>query len=122
MALLPLPVGSTASVSRPAPIAASARRWDGRRVKPKTDPAIRSTAAASVIASILPQRPWPIVPTGSQPRMAGMDLETAYGKLALLDPEMGRLVDRFGRPDPFSFSPILSRVGEDRFRALMLSI
>lgn len=56
------------------------------------------------------------------PRMAGMDLQTAYGKLALLDPEMGRLVERLGRPGPFSFSPILSRVGEDRFRALMLSI
>jgi DNA-3-methyladenine glycosylase II len=54
--------------------------------------------------------------------MAGMDLETAYGKLALLDPEMGRLVDRLGRPDPFSFSPILTRVGADRFRSLMLSI
>jgi DNA-3-methyladenine glycosylase II len=54
--------------------------------------------------------------------MAGMDLETAYGKLALLDPEMARLVERLGRPDPFSFSPILSRVGKDHFRALMLSI
>jgi DNA-3-methyladenine glycosylase II len=51
-----------------------------------------------------------------------MDLETAYGELALLDPAMGRLVERLGRPDPFSFSPVLSRVGEDRFRALMLSI
>jgi DNA-3-methyladenine glycosylase II len=54
--------------------------------------------------------------------MAGMDLETPYGKLALLDPEMARLVERLGRPDPFSFSPILSRIGEDHFRALMLSI
>ena len=51
-----------------------------------------------------------------------MDLETPYGKLALLDPEMARLVERLGRPDPFSFSPILSRIGEDHFRALMLSI
>jgi hypothetical protein len=54
--------------------------------------------------------------------MVSMDLETASGKLTLLDPEMGRLVERLGRPDPFSFSPILSRVGEDHFRAMMLQI
>src|SRR4029453_3156847 len=63
MALLPLPVGSTASVSRPAPTASSARRWDGRSAKPKTDSAIRSTAAASVIVSILPYLLRPIAPT-----------------------------------------------------------
>jgi DNA-3-methyladenine glycosylase II len=48
--------------------------------------------------------------------------EVAYDRLAELDPAMAGLVERLGRPDPFSFSPILSRVGNDRFRALMMSI
>src|SRR4051812_39539588 len=36
MALLPLPVGSTANVSRPATAAPTAWLWDGRNVKPKS--------------------------------------------------------------------------------------
>jgi DNA-3-methyladenine glycosylase II len=48
--------------------------------------------------------------------------DEAYDRLAELDPAMAALIGRLGRPDPFSFSPILSRIGDDRFRALMLSI
>jgi DNA-3-methyladenine glycosylase II len=48
--------------------------------------------------------------------------DVAYDRLAQTDPAMAALIGRFGRPDPFAFNPILSRVGDDRFRALMLSI
>jgi hypothetical protein len=48
--------------------------------------------------------------------------DEAYDRLAELDPAMAALIGRLGRPDPFSFSPILNRIGDDRFRALMLSI
>jgi DNA-3-methyladenine glycosylase II len=48
--------------------------------------------------------------------------DAAYDRLARLDPAMAALIERLGRPDPFSFRPILIRVGGDRFCALMLSI
>jgi DNA-3-methyladenine glycosylase II len=51
-----------------------------------------------------------------------MAYDAAYDALAKLDPAMARLAERLGRPDPFAFSPILNRVGDDQFRALMLSI
>jgi DNA-3-methyladenine glycosylase II len=50
------------------------------------------------------------------------NLDVAYDRLAALDPAMAGLIERVGRPDPFSFRPILTRVGNDRFRALMMSI
>jgi DNA-3-methyladenine glycosylase II len=50
------------------------------------------------------------------------NLDVAYDRLAALDPAMAGLIERLGRPDPFSFRPILTRVGHDRFRALMMSI
>ena len=46
----------------------------------------------------------------------------AYDDLALLDPVLGKLIERYGRPDPFHFSPILDRVGDDHFRSLLLQI
>jgi DNA-3-methyladenine glycosylase II len=49
-------------------------------------------------------------------------LTKAYDDLALLDPVLGRLIEQYGRPDPFHFSPILDRVGDDRFRAMLLQI
>ena len=46
----------------------------------------------------------------------------AYDELARLDPVMAELIERLGRPDPFDWKPILSRVGDDHFRAMLLSI
>jgi DNA-3-methyladenine glycosylase II len=51
--------------------------------------------------------------------MAGMD---AYDELARLDPALAKVMDRVGRPDPFVWNPILSRVGGDHFRAMLLQI
>jgi DNA-3-methyladenine glycosylase II len=51
-----------------------------------------------------------------------MDQQAAYRELALLDPVMAGLIERHGRPDPFTWSPILSRVGGDHFRAMLLQI
>jgi DNA-3-methyladenine glycosylase II len=48
--------------------------------------------------------------------------ELAYDELALLDPVLGTLIEKYGRPDPFHFSPILDRVGDDHFRSLLLQI
>jgi len=45
-----------------------------------------------------------------------------YDALAALDPVMAELIDRLGRPDPFDWKPILARVGDDHFRAMLLSI
>jgi DNA-3-methyladenine glycosylase II len=50
------------------------------------------------------------------------DLETAYAGLARLDPVLGGLVERYGRPDPFHVNPILDRVGDDLFRSMLLQI
>ena len=45
-----------------------------------------------------------------------------YDALAKLDPVMAELMGRVGRPDPFDWKPILARVGDDHFRAMLLSI
>jgi DNA-3-methyladenine glycosylase II len=50
------------------------------------------------------------------------DLAKAYDELARLDPVLAGLVERYGHPDPFHFSPILDRVGSDPFRSMLMQI